>query len=427
LLVQRRGERGGIGIRLPERAVSAAATRYDPGRPRGQLVTTASPTPEPATDASVLVVDDEAVLAPYLAGWDALAVACGQPFCAPAWMLAWWREARAGDARLRVALVFDGASGPDGEQGTLLGVGPFFAQVGRLGLTELRLLGAGFCHRIGPLACPGDEPRVARALAPALAALDPRPASVVFEGIGVGDRWPELLAAAWPARRPRLREDAVMEAPVIELGGSYESWMERRARKFRKEARRNARRLDEDGVTRRIAADGPAIAALLRLHYARWEERGGSDVGATAERVVAAAARELPPGRLEIVLLEGPDGPVSAELLLHAGETAAFWAGGFDPVWSKHAPGTQTMLVALESAAERGVQLADLGGGEHEYKRRMADDDRPIAWRTLFPRGGRYPLIRLRLAPKHVRQALRRAAGRLPERRQEQLKRLLRR
>jgi CelD/BcsL family acetyltransferase involved in cellulose biosynthesis len=378
-----------------------------------------SSTPETADAAAALralVVDDEAALAPHLPAWDALAVACERPFCAPAWLLAWWREARSGDARLRVALAFDGER--------LLGVAPFFAQVA-FGLTELRLLSAGFSHRIGVLAEPGAEQRVAGALAPALASSRPTPASVVFEGVDARDPWPELLAKAWPGRLPRLRTDATMEAPAIDLGESYESWMEGRARKFRKEARRNARRLEEEGATERISAGPEAIAALLRLHRARWQERGGSDVGPEAEKVVLAAARELGgDGRLEVVLLDGPEGPISAELMLRAGRTAAFWAGGFDPEWSRHAPGTQTMLAALRAAAASGVQVADLGGGDHAYKRRMADSSSPLVWRTLFPRGFRYWLIRLRLAPKHSRQALRRGAKKLPAPLRQRLDRL---
>jgi CelD/BcsL family acetyltransferase involved in cellulose biosynthesis len=366
-----------------------------------------------------VVIDEEAALTPHLAAWDELAVACQRPFCAPAWMLAWWREGRSGDARLRVTLVLEGDR--------LIGVAPFFAQVA-FGLNELRLLAAGFSHRIGLLAEPGREEAVAQALAPALAAIEPTPASLVFEGIDANDPWPDLLAEAWPGRRPRQRTDATMEAPAVDLGESYETWLEGRARKFRKESRRNARRLEKAGVVDRIGADLEAVAALLRLHEARWEERGGSDVGPEAERVVAAAADELgEDGRLQVVLLEGPEGPISAELVLRAGPTIAFWAGGFDPAWASHAPGTQTMLVALRAAAESGVRTADLGGGDHPYKRRMADSSQPIVWRTLFPRGFRYWLIRIRLAPKHARQLLRRLGKRLPEPLRERLNRLLRR
>lgn len=364
-------------------------------------------TSDTATQIQVLLVDDEDALERFLPAWDALAVTCARPFCAPAWMLAWWREERSGDARLRVTLALEGER--------LIGVAPFFAQVA-YGLNELRLLAAGFSHRIGLLAEPGKEEAVAAALAPALATIEPQPASLVFEGIDAADPWPELLAAHWPGRRPTLRTDLTLEAPEIDLDACYGTWMEGRPRKFRKEARRNARRLEEEGVKSRIGTDREAVAALLRLHEARWQNRGGSEVGGGAERVVAAAAEKLgEQGRLEVVLLESAEGPVSAELVLRAGQVAAFWAGGFDPAWAKHAPGTQTMLVALQAAAERGVRRADLGGGDHPYKRRMADSSRPIVWRTLFPRGRRYPLIRLRLARKHARQALRDAVSALPQ------------
>ena len=83
--------------------------------------------------------------------------------------------------------------------------------------------------------------------------------------------------------------------------------MERRSRRFRKEARRLGRRLEEEGVSGRIAVDEEAIDALLELHHARWEQRGGSNVGDTARATIVSAARELPPDyRLGIAVLEGP-------------------------------------------------------------------------------------------------------------------------
>lgn len=369
-----------------------------------------------------LTVERADELDPYLEAWDALAAQAGRPFCTPAWMLAWWREGREGDARLRVVLALDEAGEP-------VGVGPFFAQVGPLRLAEYRLLGAGFSHRVGPLARPGRERDVAAAVAAALAAADPPPASVVLEGIDAADPWPELVADAWPSRRrPRVRTDVTMDSPAIALDGDYEAWMARRERKFRKEARRVARRLEEEGVSGRLATDDAAVDALLRLHHARWEGRGGSNVGGEARRVIADAARAFgDDARLAVALLEGPDGPIAADLVLRAGDALGFWGGGFDPAWAKHAPGTQTMLLALEAGAASGARSADLGGGAHDYKWRLSDENRPLAWRTLFPPGRRYPLIRLRLAPKHLRFAARRLARRLPDKRQEQLRRLLRR
>jgi CelD/BcsL family acetyltransferase involved in cellulose biosynthesis len=368
----------------------------------------------------VLVLDDEGALAPHLAAWDQLAVACERPFCLSAWMLSWWGEANEAGGELRIVLVFD-------DDDSLIGVGPFFAST-TVGLIELRLLAAGFSHRIGPLAQPGEEDRVATALAQTLAAMDPAPASVVFEGIDTADSWPRRIADRWPGPSPRLRTDALMDAPVVELDGDFAGWIGRRSRNFRKSAKRRAQRLQEAGVSPRSASDPEAIEALLALHHARWLERGGSDVDSAAERVVAAAAERLEgQDRLEVVLLEGPDGPISAELVVHAGNAATFWSGGFDPDWSRLAPGTQGILAALEGAAERGTRVADLGGGSDDYKRRLSDTNQPIAWQTLFPRGYRYPLIRLRLAPKHIWHGLRKANKSLPQPLQDFVKRVRRR
>lgn len=332
-------------------------------------------------------------------------------------MLAWWHEARTGDARLRVILVFD-------EHG-LAAVGPFFAQVA-FRLVELRLLAAGFSHRIGVLARTNEPGQVARALGEALAGVRPRAASVVFEGVDSEDPWPELIAAHWPSRRqPRRRTDATMDAPVIDLCGSYGDWMERRDRRFRKEARRTARRLEEDEVHGSIVIDRTAVDSLLRLHHARWEDRGGSSVGTTAGSVIARAAVELgSEDRLCVALLEAPDGPVAAELVVRAGDTAAFWGGGFDPEWARSAPGTQAMLLALQFLAARGARIADLGGGAHVYKQRLADRSTTLVWCTVFPRGARYPLIRLRLAPKHSKIAVRELIRRLPPSWRERLRRM---
>ena len=374
------------------------------------------------TDLEPVVIDDAGALEPYLAAWDRLAVAAGRPFCSPAWMVSWWCNGRTGDARLRIVLAVDSA-------GELIGVGPFFAQVtsaGPIELAEYRLLAAGFSHRVGPLARSGREQEVAGVIARGLAAADPAPASIVFEGIDAGDRWPELVAGAWPTGRTVIRTDVTMDAPAIDLDGDYDAWMSRRDRKFRKEARRTMRRLEELGVRSRLAGDEAAVDALVRLHDARWSDRGGSNLGPGAREVLLDALRraEQDPDRLSIALLETDDGPIAAELVITAGPVLAFWAGGFEPGWASHAPGTQAMLTAL-GAAPAEVRNVDLGGGAHEYKRRMADGDAPLVWRTVFPLTWRYPLIRLLLAPKHVRVVLRTWFRRLPDPAQQRIRRLL--
>lgn len=388
-----------------------------PRRPRADRL--AGGAPDGSRSLRTLVVDDADELAPHLAAWDALAVQRRRPFCAPGWMLSWWSARAAAGARgeLRVVLVLDD------EQ--LVGVGPFFVEVERLRLARYRLLGADFCHGIGPLAQTGREEQVAAALARALAGGSPAPAIVSFDGVTLRDPLPELIAASWPGRRARLRTERAMDQPTIELGGDYDAWMARRERKFRKEARRTGRRLEEAGVTRRLGHDAEAVDLLLALHHARREELGGSYVDGTARTMLAAALSQLDPARIAIALLEGPDGPVAADLVLSAGDVVACWNGGFDPGWASYAPGTQSLLFALESCAALGTARAELGGGGASYKRRLADGDDPIAWRTLLPPGARYPLASLRLVPTDARALARRALGRLGPQREARLRKLL--
>src|SRR5437763_2128442 len=102
------------------------------------------------------LVDDPAGLEPWRSAWDELAVELAQPCSSPEWMLPWWRHAVPGVAELRTVVVREGDS--------LVGIAPYFAQIGKLGLAEYRVMSAGAAHRIGPLAKPGREAEVAAAL-----------------------------------------------------------------------------------------------------------------------------------------------------------------------------------------------------------------------------------------------------------------------
>lgn len=374
-----------------------------------------------ASNLTTREIQDPAELDPHLDAWDALAVEADRPFCAPGWMLSWWNHAREDNARLRVVLVFEGER--------LVGVGPFFARMRSLGIAEMRLLAAGFCHRIGPLAKAGREEEVAAALVGALTKMDPYPASVVLEGIDAEDRWAELIAAAWPGKRtPGIRDDRLMDSLVIELGASYESWLASKSKNFRDQARRRGRRLADEGAEPRIAHDADAATELMRLHHDRWDDRGGSGVAEGAAQMIAEAGRRLPEGRLQIALLDRDDAPpVAAQLLVTAGSVSAYWGGGFDASLSKWAPGNQALLAGFESVAELGVTTIDLGGGEQDYKRRFTDEHRPLAWRTVYPPGWRKLVLRAMLAPKHARQTAAARFRRLSPEHQRKIRKLLRR
>ncbi len=377
--------------------------------------------------SSVELIEQEAALERWRAGWDRLAVACGQPYCAPGWMLAWWRNAVGGTAALRTVVVHEGEE--------LVGIAPYFAQIGRAGLAEYRIMGAGGAHRIGPLASPGREPEVARAVAEALAAATPRPSSFLLEGADRASPWPELVRAAWPGPlRPRRAIGHVMSAPTLALEGmDYEEWFASRSSNFRQQMRRKGRQLVARGGNIRLAASAAEQAgdleAMVRLHHLRWAGKGGS--GVLTPRV-EAALREAAPAlldgqRLRLWSIEVAGEPICVQLFVAAGGELAYWGGGFDPAWEDLQPAQQAILAAVRDSFERGERRIDLGGGDQRYKRRFADRDEPIAWISLFPRNRRYPLTRMQLLPGESRQSARALARRLSPERQERLKRLLRR
>jgi CelD/BcsL family acetyltransferase involved in cellulose biosynthesis len=373
----------------------------------------------------VAVLESLDALRQLEAAWDRLAERAARPFSAPAWLLAWWLNAAAPEDLLRVVAVRDG--------GELAGLAPFITRPGRGRLAEYHMLGAGVAHRLALLSVPGREPEVAGHVAEALAASHPRPACVRVEAVDADSPWGALLRAAWPGRlRPWLREDGTLSAPVVTLEGrTYEEWLGSKSKNFRDQLKRGRRNLDKRGVTVRMAATAEEaerdLRELVRLHLGRWDERGGSSaLGHGVEAMLRDAARALvPSARMRIWTMELEGRAIASQLCLAAGGEVVYWNGGFDPAASDLKPGFLALAAAVEDAFERGERRFDLGGGAQPYKLRLADGDHPIAWRTLFPRGARYPLTRLQVAPRHARERARAAAQRLDPETRRRIKRLL--
>lgn len=332
--------------------------------------------------------------------WEALAVALARPFCSPAWMLAWWRHLAPSRSRLRVVVVLDGDE--------LLGVAPFFVQLGLGGLVHYRLLGSRTSYRLEPLARPGWEKAVAQIVVDAISTTGRGPHVLSFEGIPNTSPWPLLFLEAWPGGTPWTYRVRTLPAPTLSLRGrTFQQWMASKSSNFRKQARRRRRQLEEEGATFRVATTEKELArglsSFATLHYARWRSRGGSRaLDARVERMLADVARQLMEDqRMQVWCLELGGTIISAQVLLEAGGEVAWWLGGFDERWAKYNPTTQTILVAIEDAFARGGHRFDFGGGGQEYKYRFADGEDSLEWVQLVTRGRRYPLTRLQLAPAH--------------------------
>jgi CelD/BcsL family acetyltransferase involved in cellulose biosynthesis len=371
------------------------------------------------------LIDDLSELDSVRVSWDALAVSVRSPFGAPAWARAWWRHLAPDGARLAVVAVHAGDE--------LVGLAPLYSSR-RFGVTELRLLSGGFASRLGILAIPGREPEVAAAIAGALADAELRPDIFRWEAVDSASPWPGWLSDNCPdGRVHHIQEVSERSAPILRVGqGSYEEWFAAKSRNFRSRMRRDRRAMERQGATFRCADHtslGGDLAAFARLHFARWEGRGGSFAVNPSSMAMLEEVGEalVETGRFRLWMIEGPDGEaISAQLFVAAGGEVAYWNGGFDERWGKHSPGTVAILAAIEDAFERGDDLVDLGGGEARYKDRLADEDRPVVWRTSYRRGLLYPLARLRRLPEQVaRRGSHKFRERLGPHRMNRLRRLL--
>ena len=372
------------------------------------------------------LIDDPSGLEPWVGAWDQLAVELSSPCSSPHWMLPWWRHAVTGRAELRSVVVREGDS--------LVGLAPYFVQLGRAGLAEYRVLSAGAAHRIGPLAKPGREREVAEAIASAMASARPSPSSFIFEGINQGSAWPSLVRDAWPGGfGSHLRTGVVMEAPTLTLTEpDFDTWFAGRSSNFRQQMRRKGRQMEQRGGRIRMATTQEEasrdLEAMFVQHRERWEERGEPGLDQEGNRGPHARGRSrlLPMERARLWTIEADGKPVCVQYFTVAGGELTYWGGGFDPEWEDLQPAQQVILAAVEDAFARGEHRIDFGGGNQRYKGRFANGDDPIAWISISATAA----TRLRAAqllPKQMRFAARGPARRLPEEHQERLKRLLRR
>jgi CelD/BcsL family acetyltransferase involved in cellulose biosynthesis len=339
------------------------------------------------------MVDDAEALEAIAEPWDRLAVERRRPYCAPGWMLAWWRDAAPRPAGLRTLVLRRG--------GSVLGIAPFFIDGERDGRARYRMLGSGAFRE--PLAAEGAEDSVAAAVAHA-------------------------LADAWPGpRRPLLLRQEEMPVPTLQIEGTFDDWFATKSSHFRAQMRRYRRQLEARGGSVRQAEPHElerAVEAFGRLHRARWEGRGGSSVlNAGVDRMLHRAAERLPPSRFRLWLIEIDGEIVSTHLFLAAGGEVAYWLGGFDEQIGVQGLSMVTVLAAVEQAFILGDRRLDLGAGAQPYKYRFADGEERLERMALVPRTSGSARVRARLLAERLR---REASERAPAQVKARLKRTLR-
>lgn len=319
-----------------------------------------------------------------------------------------WCEAMATPRRRPSFLV---ATDPGGAVAGLLPTVVEDLGPSRLGQWTLAGGGRAGGDHLGPLFAPGCEAEAAAALAARL--LGGGPALARLDGLDPGSPLVpavESAATGHPVRR------LTTPCPYLPLPPSWDDLLRGWSRNRRETLRRKARLLERGHpgavAFRRVttAGDlGPAFDALVRLHAAGRERRGGRGAfaGARLARFHAAAAeRLLARGWLRLHLLE-VDGRVAAAInCSRRGGRVAFLHTGFDEALARYSPGMLVMAHAVRAAVEEGASEFDLLRGDEPYKRHWTDRSRHDVrlWVALSAPGRVY--LRGHTAARVVRRRL---------------------
>jgi CelD/BcsL family acetyltransferase involved in cellulose biosynthesis len=166
------------------------------------------------------------------------------------------------------------------------------------------------------------------------------------------------------------------------LGSAHRYNFHRRLRNLQRDFAVSFERVQEE-------AERPAaLARLIGLHEACWQERGRSEAFASPALVAFhEELSRLAQARGWLRLLElRLDGRTAAALYgFRYRRTFLFYQSGLDPSFAKQSVGLVTMGLAIKSAIEEGATEYDLLHGAEPYKFLWARDARELRRLELFP------------------------------------------
>lgn len=303
-----------------------------------------------------------------LADWRDLyaRVACASPFQSPDWLTAWWRAFHPG--ALRLVAVREGAR--------LVALAPLYREVGPAG-RRLLPLGISLSDDTDVLVDPARADAGARLVAAVAAGGD-------FDRWSLEDLLPGSAGLALPCPAGYADTRAAQSArPALSLAGPRDGdGLPLTVPADRRRKLRRARRLARERGGFEIRRDPPPeafLAALERLHGARWAARGeaglfADDRARAFHRGALLAMTQAGLARTALVSIGGT--VAGAYYGLARGERALAYMGGFDPALAHDSPGAILIGDAVVRAVEDGMETFDFLRGREAYKYAWGAEDR---------------------------------------------------
>jgi len=224
-----------------------------------------------------------------------------------------------------------------------------------------------------------------------------------------------LSADAWAgATVPGFQRRERMATRIEGGAAALQSRLEAKNRKFWKNMKRKARRLEEEVGPTRFTWDDCApetldwLIAAKRAQYARTRRHDIFACGWTLDLLTALRERHGEGFGLRIASLRTAKGELmAAEASLDDNRTLHLWFPVYDPIYRRYGPGMYLTWLQLKNASDEGYIEVDFGCGDGDYKATLADVAGYV-WRgsTVSDRPTRTALVRLfdRRAPKRLRR-----------------------
>jgi CelD/BcsL family acetyltransferase involved in cellulose biosynthesis len=203
------------------------------------------------------------------------------------------------------------------------------------------------------------------------------------------------------------------------------------SKKLRDSSMRQRRRLEDDHGPVDVAfdtKDHDVLRLCLDWKSAQYRRTGQSDLFAQpwARQLITSLAdmRGWDFAGVTSVLWAGGR-PIAAHFGLRSGRGFHYWFPAYDIEFRRYSPGLLLLLEMAQRAKESGLYTIDLGRGDEEYKRRLANRFVPLVEGSVAVNGSlvaaRHGAAHLlqwasrlgikRLLPEHHRRAIRRMIG----------------
>jgi CelD/BcsL family acetyltransferase involved in cellulose biosynthesis len=303
--------------------------------------------------------------------WDDLVRAMPRPspFLLHSWLVEWWRH-YADEADLAVHVAYRASH--------LVGALPLCIHR-RRGLRVSEFIGGTGAALADLLIAPGED-------LPAVTGLIERAASSGHDYANLfGLPGSSRLVAALPPAALRLVER--LEAPVLDLSAGWDAvYREKTSSKRRHDRGRRMRQLEALGsveatVARTREEIEPALEDAFRVHALRWQGRRdptgfATPTGMRFYRAALLRLAEVDVPRLLGLHLDGR--MIAFALSLQLSGRAYGVTMAFDPAFARFSPGSETLMLRLETAAGEGITRFEFLGAAGAHKERFTDRFEPI-------------------------------------------------